>query len=132
MIDLKSRECAIKWETLCFLAAMVAARCGAGWFGASVCEGVEEGQGVDAIPTLKEILEGYKRFNIWELEEQKRELPELSVEESLTQFFELCNLARALTPNIEQIFLEQDEALWIALRKKLQRAARIMGDASTT
>jgi hypothetical protein len=97
-----------------------------------VCEGVEEGQGMDAIPTLQEILEGYKRFNTWEFEEQKRELPELSVEESLTQYFELCDFARALTPYTEQIFLEQDVALWIALRKKYQRAARIMGNASTT
>ena len=87
---------------------------------------------MDTIPTLQEILEGYKRFNTWEFEEQKRKLPELDVEESLTQFFELCNLARALVPNTEQIFLEQDKAHWIALRKKLQRAARVMGDASTT
>lgn len=81
------------------------------------------------MPTLREILEGYKRFNAWELEEQKRELPWLTVEESLMQFFELCDLARTLAPNAERIFLEQDEAYWIALHQKLQRAAKVMTDA---
>ena len=79
--------------------------------------------------TLWEILEGYERFNAWELEEQKRELPRLTVEESLTQFFELCDLARTLAPDAERIFLEQDKAHWIALREKLQCAAKVMGDA---
>jgi hypothetical protein len=83
-------------------------------------------------PTLQETLEGYKRFNAWELEEQKRDLPRLSIEESLTQFLELCDLVRALAPNASQLFLEQDEAHWIALRKKRQRAAKVMGHASTT
>jgi len=85
-----------------------------------------------ATPTLREILEGYKRFNAWELEEQRKELSRMSVEESLTQFFELCHLARALAPNTEEIFLEQDKAHWIALRDKLQRAAKVMGGGETT
>ena len=38
-----------------------------------------------ATPTLREILEGYRRFNAWELEEQKRELLRLTVEESLVK-----------------------------------------------
>ena len=84
------------------------------------------------IPTLREIMEGYKRFNAWELEEQKRELPRLTVEESLTQFFELCDVARTLAPDTERIFLEQDKAHWVALRKRLQRAAKVMNDAKTT
>jgi hypothetical protein len=83
-------------------------------------------------PTLREVLEGYRRFNAWELKEQKRELSQLSVEESVTQFFELCDLARALAPDAEQIFFEQDKAHWMTLRKKLQRAARVMGSAKTT
>ena len=51
--------------------------------------------------TLREVLEGYRRFNAWELEEQKSALQELSVEESVRQYFELCDLARALAPDIE-------------------------------
>jgi hypothetical protein len=54
-------------------------------------------------PTLREILEGYKRFNAWELQEEKKELPQLTIEESLTQFFELCDLMHALAPDVEQI-----------------------------
>ena len=80
-------------------------------------------------PSLREILEGYKRFNEWELEEQKRELPKLSVEESLTQFFELRELGRTLAHNAEHIFLEQNKAHWMSLHQKLQRAAKVMGHA---
>jgi len=87
---------------------------------------------MNVIPTLREILEGYERFNAWELEEQKRELRQLTAEESLTQFFELCDLARALALDAEHIFLERDKAYWIALHKKLQRAAKMMGNAKTT
>ncbi len=84
------------------------------------------------IPTLRESLEGYKRFNAWELEEQKRKLPCLTIEKSLLQFFELCDLARTLAPNAERVFLEQDKAHWIARRQKLQRVAQAMTDAPTT
>ncbi|MEA3396163.1 MAG: hypothetical protein U9R05_01715 [Chloroflexota bacterium] len=84
------------------------------------------------MPTLRECLEGYKRFNAWELKEQKRELPWLTVEESLLQFFELCDLARTLAPNAERVFLEQDKAHWIALHQKFQRVAQAMTDAPTT
>jgi len=83
------------------------------------------------IPTLRQVLEGYKRFNEWELEEMNRTLPRLTVEESLTQFFELCELGRTLAPDSERIFLEQDEAHWIALRRKLQRAAKVMDHERT-
>lgn len=86
----------------------------------------------NAIPTLLDVLEGYERFNAWELEEQRRELPSLTVERSLTQFFELCDLARTLAPDMEEVFLEQNKAHWIALREKLQCAAKVMGHARTT
>lgn len=81
---------------------------------------------------LLEVLEGYERFNTWELEEQKRESPSLTVEESLTQFFELCKLARTPAPDMGEVLLEQDKAHWIALRGKLQRAAKVMGHAKAT
>jgi hypothetical protein len=83
-------------------------------------------------PTLREVLAGYGRFNAWELEEQKKELSKLNVEEGLAQFFELCDLARALSSNEMRVFLEQDKTHWIGLRKKLQRAARVMRSAKTT
>jgi hypothetical protein len=56
-------------------------------------------------------------------------LPWLTVEESLMQFFELCDLARTLAPDAERIFLEQDEAHWIALHQKFQQVAKVMTDA---
>jgi len=83
-------------------------------------------------PTLREILEGYRRLNAWELEEHKRELSGLSVKESLTQFFELCDLAWALSSNEIQTALEQDKAHWIVLRNKLKQAAEVMRRAKTT
>ena len=83
-------------------------------------------------PTLRQVLEGYRRFNAWEIEEQRKTLPRLSVEESLTQFFELCDLAHDLAPDVEQIFFAQDQAHWIALRAKMQRAAQKMDHAPAT
>ena len=47
-------------------------------------------------PALREILEGYERFNAWEAEEHKRELRRLTIKENLTQFFELTQFAHAL------------------------------------
>jgi len=69
-----------------------------------------------ARPSWREVLKGYKRFNTWELAQQKEELSQLSVEESLTQFFELCALGRRLAPGAERIFLEQNRAYWITRR----------------
>jgi hypothetical protein len=83
-------------------------------------------------PTLREVVAGYERFNTWELEEQRRELPHLTVEESLRQFFELSNLARALAPDADRVFLGQDKIHWIALRERLQRVAEAMGSGRTT
>ena len=80
-------------------------------------------------PTLREILAGYSRLNAWELEDQKKALPRMTIEESLTQYFELCDLVRALAPEAGKIFMEQDKAHWIALRENRQRAAKVMGYA---
>ncbi len=48
----------------------------------------------------------------------------------------LCSLvisASGASPETwERIFLEQDEAHWIALHQKLQRAAKVMTDAQFT
>lgn len=82
-------------------------------------------------PTPQEILKGYERFNAWESQEQRGELSQLTVEESLTQYFSLCALARALAPRAEQVFLEQDRAHWSAMREKIERAARVMSNAAT-
>jgi hypothetical protein len=67
--------------------------------------------------TLREVLEGYRRFNAWELEEQKSALQKLSVEESMRQYFELCDLARALAPDAAHVFLKQNGAHWTARRR---------------
>ena len=82
--------------------------------------------------TLREVLEGYKRFNAWELEEQRSALPRLSLEEGLRQYFELCALARALAPDSDRVFLQQNKARWAAQRKKLQRVAKAMRNGRTT
>jgi hypothetical protein len=84
------------------------------------------------IPSMRRVLKGYARFNRWEFDERCRDLPRLTVAEGLTQFFELCDLAHALTPDAERIFLRQDKAHWIARRKKFQRAAKLMRNERTT
>ena len=86
---------------------------------------------MEEIPTLREVLEGYRQFNAWELAEQERVLSRLSVEEGLTQFVELCALARTLAPDAERVFFEQDTACWIARCKRLQRVAEAVDNAQT-
>lgn len=83
-------------------------------------------------PNARDLLEGYRRFNEWELEELNTYLPKMTIEDSLTQFFESCELARTLAPNSERTFLEENEAHWIAQRRRLQRAAKVMGHAKAT
>jgi len=75
--------------------------------------------------TVRELLTGYQHFNRWESTEQLRELANLSITDSLTQFFELYNLAEDLAPGAEQIFIEQNKAHWATLRAKLQRLTNI-------
>jgi hypothetical protein len=82
-------------------------------------------------PSLQKVLQGYKRFNAWELEEQAIRLPELSVTESINQFFQLCALSQLLAKNAALTFFKQDEQDWIILKCVRQQAARKMGYART-
>jgi hypothetical protein len=84
-----------------------------------------------AIPTLQEILEEYRRFNTWELEEQERVLSRSSVEEGQTQFLEQCDLARTLAPDTAIAFFEQYTPYWIARRKKLGRVVEAVDKTQT-
>lgn len=83
-------------------------------------------------PTLKELLEGYRTFNEWEREEQRRTLPNLSVEEAIRQYFELAAFAKGAAVADADFFLERSGAQWALLYEKLRRAGRTMKDASTT
>ncbi len=80
--------------------------------------------------TIREVLEGYRYFNAWELQKQNEELPKLTIEESLRQFFELCAVARKLAPDAEQIFLADKKADWIARHERMKQAARVMSNGS--
>ncbi len=82
-------------------------------------------------PTLKEILVGYKQFNEWESAELARTLPELSIDESINQFFQLCALTVELAPDASFAFLNQEKKRWIQLKNKRQKAAGVMGYART-
>jgi len=77
--------------------------------------------------TIREIVEGYRAVNEWELEEARRELPRLTVEESLRRFWELNRLVHHVSPEAEELFLEQRMAHWLKTGEKLRRAAAKMG-----
>ena len=80
--------------------------------------------------TIREVLEGYKAANEWELEEARRYLPRLTVEESLRQFLELSRFVRQVAPEAEELFLERRMAHWIEVSDKLRRAAVRMSRGS--
>jgi len=84
------------------------------------------------IPTIKELLAGYEAFNTWELEQQPRELQRLTLEEGLTQYFELSGLAQVQASGARADFLAQEERHWVDLHRKLQKAHRAMTHGPTT
>lgn len=86
----------------------------------------------DSPPTVREVLAGYRLFNAWEVEDKRKRLSDLSVSESLTQYFQLQAMVRSLAPDADRAFSELDKARWIAWKQKRQQAARIMGYASHT
>jgi hypothetical protein len=83
-------------------------------------------------PTLRELLAGYAIFNAWEAQEQAQTLSQLSVEESLRQYFELCNLASGLSDDDDPVFLEQNAKHWSELRKRLERLRSVTSHGQTT
>ena len=78
---------------------------------------------------LREKLEGYRAFNEWEEEEERRTLPLLSVEESVRQFLELQAFMRllapdrgnrGLAPDTHQIFFEENLAERVEARARIE------------
>ncbi len=83
-------------------------------------------------PTLQELLAGYAVFNAWEAQEQAEALAQMSREESLRQYFELCNLASGLSDADNPVFLEQNAKHWSQLHKRLERLRSITYHGQTT
>jgi hypothetical protein len=79
------------------------------------------------MPTLKEILAGYKLANAWEREEERERLPRLSVEESARQYLEMWEWARRIAPEAEAVFKEERMMHYEALHREMERAAKVMG-----
>lgn len=72
------------------------------------------------VPTLREVIAGYQRFNEWEMTERRRELPSLCVEDALRQFFELCSFVRPFRPDpqTDEKAIEQKQQPWITLYRR--------------
>ena len=76
------------------------------------------------MPTLREIVAGYELANAWEREEERRRLPELSVEESVRQYLEMWELARYVSPEAEAVFWDERCAHYEALHAAFEQAAQ--------
>jgi hypothetical protein len=85
-----------------------------------------------SVPTIREQLEDYRRFNAWERAAQRTTLQALSMTESLAQFFELCALASVLAPEHEARFLEERGAHWQAMYNRQRRLAEWRQSGTTT
>lgn len=86
---------------------------------------------MQAPQSIRELLEGYKRYNAWESEERQRILPQLSLADGLQQYFDLQALARVFAPEAEAVFLKQRAQHWMALHTALSRAAEYFAHAAT-
>jgi hypothetical protein len=76
--------------------------------------------------TLKDIVAGYKLVNEWEREEEKRQLPLMTVQDGLHRYFELLQLAHEVTPDLARVLDKERIAYLIEWHEKLHRAARAM------
>lgn len=75
---------------------------------------------------VRERLRGFVEFNKWELEEERKSLPRLTVEESVRQFLELCSFARSVAPDAARVFAEQNIAHRVELRARFRKIAEAM------
>jgi hypothetical protein len=68
-------------------------------------------------PTIKDVLIGLRRFNEWQEGQELEELPRLTVDASLNQYFELCDLVRGWRsePGLDLEWMEEEKSLWIEL-----------------
>lgn len=82
--------------------------------------------------TLRKMLEGYALFNAWEAQERAQVLSQISVEESLRQYFALCDLAFGLSDKDNPVFLEQNAKHWAQLRERLERLRSVEKHGKTT
>ncbi len=80
------------------------------------------------MPTIREILAGYRAVNEREREESRERLLRLTVEESVRQYLWMRTLAHRVAPNVEHVFAEQRKAHYIRLHERLKFAARKMGN----
>jgi len=73
------------------------------------------------IPTLTQIINGLDRFNAWERDERRDVLGQLTVEASLRQFFELCDLVHEWRPDahVARVFSARKHAGWSELQRRL-------------
>jgi hypothetical protein len=88
---------------------------------------MENGRQTALDPELvRERLRGYAAFNEWELEEAKKTLPHLTVEESVRQFLALCRFARLVAPDAAQVFSERNIAHRVEMRARFRRIVEAM------
>jgi hypothetical protein len=74
-------------------------------------------------------LAGYEMVNAWELEEERRRLCALTVEEAARQHFETWEMARCVSPEAEESSIEERMAHYEALHRKLEKVVEVMGCA---
>ena len=79
------------------------------------------------MPTLRDIVAGYATVNAWEREEERKRLPNLTIEESVRQYLDTWDLAHYVSPEAEALFLEERLAHYETLHRKMQGAAQVMG-----
>ena len=79
------------------------------------------------MPTIREVVAGYEAVNAWELEERREQLPKLTVEKSIRQYLEMWELVRQISPEAEELFLEQRLSHYQTLHRRMKKAAQVMG-----
>jgi hypothetical protein len=79
------------------------------------------------MPSVREIVAGYEAVNAWEQEEKRRQLPTLTIEESIRHYLDMWDLVRSISPEAEDLFLEQRLAHYRTLHRRMTKAAQVMG-----
>ena len=80
---------------------------------------------------LREKIRGYGIYNEWEQEEERRTLPQMSIQESVQRFLDLQRLMRQLAPDAQIVFFEDNLAQCVEARARFRRIAEARARGSS-
>ena len=80
---------------------------------------------------VRKKLRGYQIYNEWEQQEQRKQLPHVTIQQSVQRYLELQNLTRRLAPDARQFFFEDNLAHHVQTRARFRQIAKVLKHGSS-